>query len=234
VFLRAAIHQPQYFPYPGFFQKLSMADTFVIMDDVQYDKRFTNRNKILNPQGPLELTVPIVKVHKFQQNMSVEINNNLPWRELHWKKILISYSNAKFFHLYRDYFQDLYKKEWSMLFDLDLETIKKTMEWLRIKMPIVRESGLRVSGKGTERLINVCEEVGADTYVSGSGGESYLDEGLFERNGIKLIYQSYAPVPYPQRFSRTFVPNLSIIDMLANVGPDSIGLIHGTPGDQRP
>jgi hypothetical protein len=226
--LRAAIHQPQYFPYPGFFQKLSMADIFVIMDDVQYDKRYTNRNKILNPQGPLELTVPIVKAHRSLQNVAVEINNSLSWREDHLKKILISYSNAEFFHLYRDYFQALYQKEWSMLFELDLETTKKTMEWLGIKIPIVRESELKVNGKATERLINVCKKVGADTYVSGSGGKSYLDEGLFEENKIKLVYQSYKPVPYPQRFSRTFVPNLSIIDMLANVGPDSLRLIVGT------
>ena len=211
-----------------------MADIFVIMDDVQYDKRYTNRNKILNPQGPLELTVPIIKAHKFQQNISVEINNNLPWREDHWKKILISYSNAKFFHLYRDYFQALYKKEWARLFELDFETTKKTMEWLGIKIPIVRESELNVNGKATERLINVCKEVGADTYVSGSGGRSYLDEGLFERGNIKLVYQIYAPVPYPQRFSKAFVPNLSIIDMLANVGPDSKGLILGTPKDHEP
>jgi hypothetical protein len=226
--LKAAVHQPQYFPYPGFFQKLTMADVFVIMDDVQYDKRFTNRNRILNPRGPLELTVPINKAHKFLPNMSVEINNGLSWREDHWKKILLSYSKAKSFHLYRDYLQALYKKEWSMLFELDLETTKKTMEWLGIKIPIVRESELNVSGTSNERLTNVCKKLGADTYVSGSGGVSYMDEGVFERNNIKLLHQNYVPVPYPQRFSETFVPNLSIIDMLANAGLDSIRLILGT------
>ena len=208
-----------------------MADVFVIMDDAQYDKRYTNRNKILNPQGPLALTVPIIKTHTLQENVSVEINNELPWRENHWKKILISYSNARFFHVYREYLGDLYKKDWSLLFDLDLETTTKTMEWLGINIPIVKESELHAKGKATERLIDVCKKVGADTYMSGSGGQSYLDEPLFERNGIKLVYQSYTPKPYPQRFSGTFVPNLSILDMLANVGPDSIRLIRGMPKD---
>jgi len=211
-----------------------MADVFVIMDDVQYDKRFTNRNKILNPQGPLELTVPINKAHKFLPNLSVEINNALPWRADHWKKILISYSNAKFFHLYKDYLQALYERDWLMLFDLDFETTKKTMEWLGISIPIMKGSELKVESKSTERLVDVCKKIGADTYVSGSGGKSYLDEGLFERNNIKLVYQSYAPAPYPQRFSSTFVPNLSIIDMLANVGPDSTSLILGTPKESAP
>ena len=206
-----------------------MADVFVIMDDVQYDKRFTNRNKILNPQGPLELTVPINKAHKFLPNLSVEINNAVPWRQDHWKKILMSYSNAKFFHPYKDYLQALYEKDWLMLFDLDFETTKKAMEWLGIKIPIMRGSELNVETKSTERLVDICKKIGADTYVSGSGGKSYLEEGLFERNNIKLVYQSYSPVPYPQRFSSTFVPNLSIIDMLANVGPDSKDLILGAP-----
>jgi hypothetical protein len=230
-FLKVAIHQPQYFPYPGFFHKLTMADVFVIMDDAQYDKRYTNRNKILNPQGPLELTVPINKAHKFLPNMSVEINNSLPWRGDHWKKIQTSYSNAKSFHLYRDYFKALYEKEWGRLFELDLETTKKTIEWLGMKLAIVKESELKVEGKSTERLINVCKKLGADTYISGSGGASYLDEGLFEKSGIRLVYQTYAPKPYPQRFSKTFVPNLSIIDMLANVGPDSINFIVGAQND---
>ena len=60
-----------YLPYPGFFHKLSMADVFVIMDDVQYDKRFTNRNRILVPQGPLWISVPIVKDDKFHENMLI-------------------------------------------------------------------------------------------------------------------------------------------------------------------
>jgi hypothetical protein len=208
-----------------------MADVFVIMDDVQYDKRFTNRNKILNPQGPLELTVPINKAHKFLPNLSVEINNSLPWREDHWKKIQISYSNAKCFGQYREHLQAFYERSWSNLFDLDLEGIKMTMEWLGIRIPIVRESELNVNATATERLAEVCKKLGADTYVSGKGGRSYLDEPVFERNNIKLIYQTYVPTPYPQRFAKTFIPDLSIMDLLANVGPDSINFILGTPKD---
>jgi hypothetical protein len=230
--LRAAIHQPQYFPYPGFFHKLTMSDVFVIMDDVQYDKRYTNRNKILNPQGPLELTVPINKAHRFLPNLSVEVNNSLPWRQDHWKKIQISYSNAKYFDQYRDHLQAFYEKDWSKLFDLDLEGIKMTMDWLGIRIPIVKESELNVNATATERLAEVCKKIGADTYVSGRGGKSYLDEPVFERNNVKLVYQTYAPTPYPQRFSKTFIPDLSIIDLLANVGPDSIKVILGTPTDR--
>lgn len=214
-----------YLPYPGFFHKLSLGDVFVIMDDVQYDKRFTNRNVILDPNGPTNLTVPINKKQKFSANMLVEINNEIPWADYHWKKIRFCYSNAKFFEKYSEYFEKVYSKKWDLLFDLDFETVKKIMEWLEIKIPVIRESELKVQGSGTERLVNACKAIGADTYISGRGGRNYMDETLFEKNNLKLEYQSYTPKPYQQRFGEKFVPDLSIIDGLFNLGPDTTEII---------
>ena len=223
--LKAAIHQPQYFPYAGFFHKLSLADVFVIMDDVQYDKRFTNRNRIISPNGEMWITVPINKDHKFSPNCMVEINNDLDWREMHLRKIFYSYSKTKFFHIYKNYFESLYSKDWNLLFELNFETIKQVIKWLGIKIDIVRESELKVSGESTQRLANVCKALGADTYVSGSGGTGYLDEKIFEKHNVRLEYQKYRCRPYLQHLSEQFIPNLSIIDMLANVGPGSLQLI---------
>ena len=109
--MKAVIHQPQYFPYPGFFHKLSLADIFIVMDNTQYDKRFTNRNKIIVPNGSTWISVPINKDHKFSPNNIVEINNNIDWRKEHWDKIWHSYSKSKFFHLYKDYFEKLYSQD---------------------------------------------------------------------------------------------------------------------------
>jgi hypothetical protein len=210
-----------YIPYPGFFHKLSLADILVIMDDVQYDKRFTNRNRILVPQGAMWLTVPIVKEDKFLPNSSVKINNGVHWRDDHWKKISLSYRNAAFYDLYAGRLEETFQKEWDLLLELDLDLLKKSMEWLGLNLPIVRESELKVDGKASERLINACKAVGADTYVSGSGGKNYIDPRQFENEGITLVYQDYAPIPYRQRFTKTFVPDLSIVDMLFNLGPDA-------------
>lgn len=195
------------------------------MDNVQYDKRFTNRNKIISTNGWTWLTIPINKAHKFLPNMHVEINNESPWRETHWKKILLSYANAKYFSLYKDYLETLYKREWNLLFELDLATIKKVIEWLGLKIEIVRESELNVQGKSTERLINACKEVGANTYISGTGGRNYIDEKLFEKHKIKFEYQNYVPMPYEQHLAKSFIPNLSILDLLVNVGTVSLELI---------
>ena len=195
------------------------------MDDVQYDKRFTNRNRIINPNGWTWITVPINKEHKFAQNKDVKINNEIPWREIHLKKILHAYSNAKFFHIYKDFFEKIYKKEWEFLFDLNFETIKKTFDFLGIKIEIILESELNVTGTSTERLVNVCKKIGADTYISGIGGKNYIEDSVFEKNNVKLVYQNYKYQEYKQHLATSFVPDLSIIDMLTNVGPDTLRTI---------
>jgi len=174
------------------------------------------------------LTVPINKDHKFLPNMLVEINNGMSWKEHHWKKIYQSYAKTKYFHLYKDYLESLYKKEWKFLFDLDFETTKKTIDWLDLKIEIIKESELHVKGESTERLINVCKAVGADTYVAGKGSKNYMEEKLFQKNNLKVEYQNYVPMQYSQRFTDIFVPDLSIIDMVTNVGPDSLKLITST------
>jgi hypothetical protein len=225
--MKVAIHQPQYLPYGGFFHKLSLSDAYVVMDDAQYDKRFTNRNRIIAPNGSIWISVPINKKQKFAPNYDVEINNAMSWKDLHWKRLQLSYNNSKFFHLYKDYFDLLYRKEWNLLFDLDLETLKQIISWLGLKTEIILESGLGISSKSTKRLVDVCKAVGADTYVAGSGSKSYMDESLFRRNHLKVEYQNWIPSEYEQHLAKEFVPNLSIVDMLANLGPDTPKVIRG-------
>jgi len=225
--MKVVLHQPQYFPYPGFFHKLMLADTFVLLDNTQYDKRFTNRNKIWTPHGFVWLTVPIKKEDKFSSNKEVKINNDILWTNDHWKKFFHSYSKSKFFKLYENYFKNLFDQEWQFLCSLDLVTLKQTINWLGIKIDIIKESELNLKGKGTERLVNGCKALGADTYISGAGlpDKQYMDEKYFEKNNIKLVHQNYHSIKYNQNSSKTFVPDLSILDLLFNVGPDSLKLI---------
>ena len=219
--MKIAIHQANYFPYPGFFHKINQADVFVIQDDIKFVNKTTNRNKIISSSGYTWINVPIKKGHQSLPIMDVKINNEIPWKKINFKKVCAGYNKAKFFHLYKDFFENLYKKEWNNIFDLNFETIKQVLIWLNIKTKIVIESELDVSGQPTERLVNVCKKLGADTYISGIGGKKYLDEKLFEKNKIILKYQNYNPIKYTQHMSKSFIPNLSIIDLLANAGSES-------------
>lgn len=221
--MKVAIHQPNYLPYVGFFHKLSLADTFVIMDDTQYDKKFTNRNKIKVPGNWIWLTVPINKKHKFVANKIVEINNEENWQSDHFEKINRSYSNSEFFKKnYKTFFEKIYSKKWDHLFTLNYELIIQLIDWLDIKIEIIKESELNIKGNSTERLVNISKKIGAETYVSGIGGKEYMNEKMFETNNIKIEYQNFKCPIYKQVFNSEFIPNLSIIDLLFNIGPKSL------------
>ena len=221
--MKVAIHQPNYLPYVGFFHKLSLADTFVIMDDTQYDKKFTNRNKIKVPGNWIWLTVPINKKHKFVANKIVEINNEENWQSDHFEKINRSYSNSEFFKKnYKTFFEKIYSKKWDHLFTLNYELIIQLIDWLDIKIEVIKESELNVKGNSTERLVNISKKIGAETYVSGIGGKEYMNEKMFETNNIKIEYQNFQCPKYKQVFNSEFIPNLSIIDLLFNIGPESL------------
>ena len=220
------IHQPNYFPYPGFFQKVLLSDIYVVLNRAQFEFDITNRNKIITLEGSWSrISVPIKKGQKFFEIRNVEINNDQPWAEKNWDLICKSYDNSPFFNLYKATLNSVFKKNWNLIFDLNFYTLKKVLEWLNIKTKIIFDSELDVTGKSSEHLLNICKKLGATKYLSGPGGRDYLNEKIFEQNKIKVEYQKYDPVIYPQKYAKSFVPNLSTLDLLFNMGSDSKKLI---------
>jgi len=219
-----SIHQANYLPYPGFFHKLLNSDIFVIQDDIQ-PSNDTNRNKIISSTGSTWLTVPIQKHEITTSIQELKINNDIKWSKLHWKKISAAYNKSEYFHLYKEYLENIFNHKWENIFDLNYELIKQVNKWLEIDIPIIRESELSPKGISTERLVNVCKKLDATTYFSGIGGKNYLDETLFTKNNITLKFTNYFPINYKQIHSSQFISNLSILDMLCNVGPNASDLI---------
>ena len=216
------IHQPNYFPYPGFFQKVLLSDIYVVLDRAQFEFDITNRNKIITPDGSWSrISVPIKKGQKFFEVRNVEINNDQPWAEKNWDLICKSYNDSSFFDLYKTTLNSIFKKKWNLIFDLNFYTLKKAFEWLDIKTEFILDSELDVTGMSSEHLLNICKKLGATKYLSGPSGKNYLNEKIFEQSKIKVEYQKYDPIIYPQKYAKSFVPNLSILDLLFNMGSDS-------------
>ena len=216
------IHQPNYFPYLGFFQKVLLSDIYVILDRAQFEFDITNRNKIITPEGSWSrISVPIKKGQKFFEIRNVEINNDQPWAEKNWDLIHKSYNDSPFFDLYKTTLNSVFKKKWNLIFDLNFYTLKKVLEWLDIKTEFILDSELDVTGMSSEHLLNICKKLGATKYLSGPSGKNYLNEKIFEQSKIKVEYQKYDPIIYPQKYAKSFVPNLSILDLLFNMGSDS-------------
>jgi len=224
--LKITIHQPNFFPYPGFFHKLINVDTLVLLDDVQFQFDLTNRNKIITKNNDWNrISIPTKKSNKFYPINKVEINNKINWKEKNWKLIFDSYSDSPFFHIYEEYLKNLFSKDHKFLFDINYDTLNKTLTWLDLKINIILSSSLKITGSGTERLVNICKILDSNEYVSGIGGKRYLNENLFNSNNIKLSFQNYSPIKYTQHHSKNFIENLSILDLLMNMGPKSLEYI---------
>jgi len=215
--MKVSIHQPAYIPWLGYFDKIAKSDIHIFFDDAQYSKNnLFNRNKIKTPKGEAWLTIPV----KYKSDLPIcrtEIDNSTDWRQNHWKTIQMNYSKAPYFKQFSKIFEEIYSKDWKYLSDINIEMNKKIAELSDIKTKFVSSSELEAEGTSNQKLINLCKAVKADTYLSGQGAKVYMDEKLFEENGISVEYQDFKYPEYRQLWG-DFIPNLSVLDYLFNHG----------------
>jgi len=226
-----SIHQPQTFPWIGYFAKIFQSDIFVILDNVQFKKNeWQNRNRLKTPAGWQWLTVPVI--HRFGQLISeVKVNNTVNWRKKHIQTLKTFYGKAPFFKIYFPEIEELYQKQWESLADFNLAGIKWILDKLAIQTPVKIASDLKELQKHSEvspneRLILITKIMKADSYLSGAGGINYLKTDLFPNNSLNLIFQKFEHPVYRQLHGK-FVSYLSILDLLLNEGPYSLNIIKG-------
>ena len=226
--MRVAVHQPQYIPWLGYFHKIASSDLFVLLDTVQYKKReFQNRNRIKTPAGPLWLTIPVLTKGSYLQKISeVQIDNQERWAEKHRHSLERNYAHAPYYKKYRDFLEEIYGQEWASLIEVNMATIKYLCQALNLDTPIMLESTIGTTQTQTARIIEICQKVKADIYLSGQGAKDYLDENLLAQNGITLEYQEFVHPVYPQLYG-PFIPYLSTLDLIFNCGPDSKKILLG-------
>ena len=223
------ILQPGYLPWLGFFQQLDRSDVFVVYDDVQYDKNgWRNRNRIKTANGPQWLTVPVSADFSNRPPINaVKINNDTDWRRKHLLSIRQNYSQAPFFRDYIGVFEEIFSRPCELLADLDMALIVELARRLGLGgKRIVRSSELGVPGQRVERLIAICKNLGADTFYEGAAGRDYIQTADFEAQGIKLEFQDYKHPVYKQLYGE-FIPQLSIVDLLFNCGPEALDILTG-------
>jgi hypothetical protein len=225
-----SVHQPQYLPWLGFFDKLLKSDCFIFLDDVQYKHReFQNRNKIRTKDGWIWLTVPVLD-KRGTKIKDLLIDNSKDWASSHLKSLKSWYARAPYFDKHIGFFEKLYSGEWRQLVDLNVAVIEYVVEVLGIKKKITFESALGAGGEKTQRIVNIGKKIGADVYLSGAGGRDYLEDALFGEAGVELTYQDYAHPVYRQQFMKgnaDFIPYMSVVDLMFNEGDGSRNVIEG-------
>lgn len=223
-----ACHQPSFLPWAGFFIKALLADVLILLDDVQLARGFTwvNRNRLKSDQGEVWLTVPIWRKGRGPQKIrEVEVFNDRNWQHKHLHSITQNYAHAPFLPDHRSFLKEIYQRRWDRLVDLNYMVLSYLNGALGVKKKHLLQSELGVQAGGNELLVELCKRVGGDGYLSTLVSKKHLDEALFKENNVRIDYVRFVSPIYPQLWG-DFIPDLSVLDLLLNCGPESLTIIE--------
>jgi len=182
-----SIHQPQYLPWGGYFDKIDKSDIFVFLDNVQYEKNgWQNRNKIRTNQGIKWLTVPVR--HKLGQKiLDIEINGN-KWVKKHINTIEQNYkckNNSNWKRI-----KKVLEKEHKKLLELNCELSKIIANILGFNSIFVKASEIDINAENPDdRIIEIVKKLKGEIYIAGAGGKNYMD---LDKYPFKVIFQKYS------------------------------------------
>jgi hypothetical protein len=225
--MNVVIMQPTYLPWVGYFDLIDQADVFVFLDSVQFERQsWQQRNRIKTHNGPLWLTVPVLR--RLEQTIcEVKINNTAGWRRKHWLTLSASYAKAPYWSVYGPRLQEVYDREWESLAELNITLIQLVAGFLGLERKFVRTSEMApLKGHKADMLIDLCERFQATEYLSPVGSREYLADDLaFRARGIELKFNEYEHPVWPQQFGE-FVPYMSAIDLVLNTHDAALSIIR--------
>ena len=207
--VRVAIHQPNFFPWLGYFYKIAASDCFVFLDNVNYPKSgssmssFCNRCVLLNNNSPVYITCPVKREHGFQLINEVEIKDR-EWGKEVLKNIFNTYSYYPYFSEIFLIIESIISKKHKNIFEINIDYIKTISEKLRFNTIFFKQSDLyKIEDKSSKLLVNIIKSLNGTDYIAGQGGSKvYLENNLFEQNFINVSF-----IKYPDFFKnfQTFI-----------------------------
>jgi hypothetical protein len=220
----AAIMQPTYLPWIGYFDLIDLSDRFVFLDDAQVLKRSWGvRNRILAQNGETFLTVPLSgHKHGAGSAFADTLIDGEQWAPTHLATIRHAYAKAPHFaEVFAD-LETLIRQDHSTIGALNEEFISVTAHRIGITTPFLKSSQLDgLEGRKDDRLLSICCAIGAATYVAAPGSAAYIEQnqegGAFAGSGVRILYHNFAHPVYPQR-QVGFTSHMSIVDLLMNCG----------------
>jgi hypothetical protein len=229
----AAILQPHYLPWIGYFEMIDRVDVFVFLDDADFIKReWKNRNRIRS--GPYEtntrwLTVSVPRQAQHDTplcEVPVAYPADSDWPTHHARVISGAYCKAPAFPSVAPVL-DIIAQRHDTLANFNMTLVRAIMRDLGISTPLVLASDLKCDGFKTAKLVSICKAVGATHYLANNTSSTYLDLDLFTHAGIAVSYQDYVHPEYVQRFDGRrldFISHLSVVDLICNIGTGQAAL----------
>jgi hypothetical protein len=226
-----AIHQPTFFPWLGYFNKIARADLFIVLDNVQFSKKggtWGNRVKLLVGGEPAWVTMPVVRnYHGVRNYAEMLIDNQSMWREKLLKTIETNYRRAPYFAEVFPQLAALINNPTARLTEYNLSAIIWLARAFQIDVSkLILGSTLRAQGSATDLLVSMVKAVDGTSYLCGGGAGGYQEDERFREAGLKLIYQGFEHPVYEQAGRvGEFSGGLSVIDALMNCGFEKTGML---------
>ena len=222
-----AIHQPNFFPWLGYFDKIARSDTFIFLDNVQYPKTggvWSNRVKMLVAGEARWVTAPIIRTfHGLAQINEIEWADNQPWRVKLIKTLAANYSKAGYYREIMVWLEPLILMPEANLARYNMAVIRAIAEKIGLRCEhCIVASSLSGRGQASELLIDLTHKVNGDVYLSGGGAAGYQEDKAFTAAGLELRCQSFVHPAYEQFGGCEFVPGLSIVDAMMNLGSQGV------------
>ena len=222
--MKIAIMQPYLFPHIGYFQLIQSVDKFILLDDVNYIKGgWINRNYILIANNPGLFTLELRNSSSNKRINEIEVNISPKWKKKFLKTLIQNYRKSPFFTSVFPLINNITDSKLKKISELNYYSISLLNEYIGINT-ILENSSEKYDNthlKGQERVIDICQQEGANVYINSIGGKGLYNSKYFESNGIDLRFLEHCTAQYSQ-FEKEFIPGLSIIDVLMFNSPQKI------------
>ncbi len=209
-------HQPCYLPGIILFNKIALSDAFMFVGHCQYTPKSWHSHNYIRTG---KLSVPVHKATSINETM---VCGDF-WRGKHLKSIVATYRSYPFFSRYFFELQGMLDQGDSSLGRMNMELINCILDWLDIRTRMLDSEHFGIKAHKTEMLIEMCQSVSADEYLSNEGSRDYVDEELLAANGIKHRWQKFKDPDYGQK--RLVIDGkeqpLSVLDLLFSKGPEA-------------
>lgn len=217
----AAIHQPNFLPWLGFFDKIVRSDVFIFLDHTvnrPENAAWTKRVQIICNRAPCWLTVPLKKSVGLGPISGMQTLDEENYRDKHLKTIRLNYVKSPFFDEVVYLLDFFYNHKSDFIAEKNMSFITNVCEHLGINRTFIKSSELNCEKASTALLAEICQKVGATAYLHGKGASNYQENDILEAAGIEPIEQNFIHSKYTQFNSTEFVKGLSVVDALMNCG----------------
>lgn len=217
------ISQPMFLPWMGHFNQALVSDSFVHYDDVQLpmSNSFISRVQLGSGLPTQWLSIPLTKGSRGRPINEVLISEAEDWKDRHLTLISNTFKNSPNFVNLMKHVEMIYSNATNSLASFNADGFEYLCRTFGINSEFHSSSSLQISGSSSQRLLDICQRLNANTYVTGLGARNYLDHAIFEAQGIEVLYPRYNFKPWRQAGS-SFNPRVSILEVMAEVEDTSV------------